>query len=250
MNTPGHNNPPDDARRVTERMAADYAEMVSNADVLVASVSSLPLAIRSKEDLGLVSTAIVNMRDAAQRAEATRVAEKEPYLRSGQAVDAFFKGIADKLTRAATDLNRRVNDYQQAILAAERRRRDEEAREAARVAEEARQKAERARTEANKVTRQVEATLAERRADEALEATQATPAGMVRERFDDGRLVTMKKVRFVEVVDFKVIPLEQLRAYLKPSAIEDALKRWAVATEYSQTMPGVRVGERDDSVVR
>jgi hypothetical protein len=73
---------------------------------------------------------------------------------------------------------------------------------------------------------------------------------MVRERFDHGALVTMRQVKYAEVVDSRLIPLEALRPYLKPSAIEEAVRRWAVATEYSQTMAGVRVGSRDESVVR
>lgn len=245
------NSPPDDARRVTDQLARDYAEMLLAKDNLLEAARLQPAKISSKEDLGSVSRVIVNIRDAAARAEATRVMEKEPFLRSGQAVDGFFKvDVQDPLLREMKRLNRIVDDYNQALLAAERRRREEEAREAQRVAEEARQKAERARKAETREQAEVQAILAEKRADEAAEATQATPAGMVRQRFDDGPLITMRKIRYVEIADISKIPLDVLRPYIKMSAIEDALKRWATATEYRATMEGVEIGERDESVVR
>jgi hypothetical protein len=220
-------------------------------ETLLDTASRLPARITSKEDLGLVSRSVVDMRDAGARAEATRVAEKEPHLRSGQAVDAFFKtNISDPLAKKQAELNRRINDYQQEQLAAERRRRLEEEREANRIAEEARLKAERARKEETKAAAQIDAALATRRAEEAKEATQATPAGMVRERFEEGQLVTMKKIRFAEVTNLAEVDLIALRPYIKMSAIEDAVKRWAQATEYRAEMKGVTVGERDEAVVR
>ncbi len=63
-------------------------------------------------------------------------------------------------------------------------------------------------------------------------------------------MVTMRKVKFANIVDLKLLPLEDLRPYLKPSALEAAVKDWARATEYKGTMAGVEVGERDDTVIR
>lgn len=246
----GHNSMIPTPVQVTEEMGMHYGDMNLSADNLLTSASLLPAKITNKTELGTVSRVILDIRTLAKRAESTREAEKAPYWRAGLAVDAYFKEIGVRLDKTAILLNRRVNDYQQEQLAAERRRREEEQRETMRLAEEARLKAERARTDANRAAREVEAALADRRASEAQEAAEATPAGMVRERFADGPLVTMKTVKYVEITDAKAIPLDELRPYLKPSAIEEAVKRWAAATEYSGTMAGVKCGEREESVVR
>jgi len=246
----GHNSMIPTPVQVTDEMTMRFGDMSLSADNLLTSASALPAKITNKAELGDVSRVILDIRTLAKRAESTRESEKAPYWRAGLAVDAFFKEIGVRLDKTAILLNRRVNDYQQAQLAAERAAREAERIETARVAEEARLKAERARTEANKAAREVEAAVADRRASEAQEAAEATPAGMVRERFADGPLVTMATVKFVEIEDIALIPLEQLRPYLKPSDIEAAVKRWAVNTEYRGTLPGVKYGTREESVVR
>lgn len=235
---------------ITEELRARFGEMTEATSSLLDIARGLPEKVTSKDSMGSVARVIVSLRELAKRAESTREAEKGPYWRAGLAVDAFFKEIGVRLDATQITLNRRVNDYQQAQLLAERKKRAEEAAETARLAEEARLKAERARKATHKAAAEVEAALTERRADEAAEAAQATAAGMVRERFSDGPLVTMKQVKFVDITNIKLIPLEELRPYLKPSEIEAAVKRWAVATEYTGTMAGVTCGDRDDSVVR
>jgi len=246
----GHNTQIPTPKQISEELAMRFVDMSESAASVLTDARALPEKVTAKNELGDVSRIIIRLRELGKTAESTREAEKGPYWRAGLAVDAFFKEIIARLDKTSNILNRRVNDYQQEQLAAERRRREEEARETERLAEEARLKAERARKATNKAAAEVEAALQERRAEEAREAAQATPAGMVRERFSDGPLVTMKKVKFVDIIDIKLIPMDELRPYLKPSAIEDAVKRWAQATEYSGTMAGVEVGERDDSVVR
>jgi hypothetical protein len=246
----GHNTQIPTPNQITFELSARFIDMSDSAASILTDARALPEKVTAKNELGDVSRVIIRLRELGKTAESTREAEKGPYWRAGLAVDAFFKEIIARLDKTSNILNRRVNDYQQEQLAAERRRRDEEARETARVAEEARLKAERARKATTKAAAEVEAALTERRAEEAAEATQATAAGMVRERFADGPLVTMKTVKFVDIIDIKLIPLEDLRPYLKPSAIEDAVRRWATATEHRGTMAGVKCGEREESAVR
>lgn len=246
----GHNSLIPTPAQITDELTLRFADLTDATTALLADARKLPEKITAKDELGSVSRVIISLRELAKKAESTREAEKSPYWRAGLAVDAFFKEIGVRLDKTNIILNRRVNDYQQAQLVAERQRREEEQRVANAAAEEARLKADRARKESTKAAAEIEAALTERRAEEAAEAVQATAAGMVRERFADGPLVTMKPVKYVEITDIKLIPLNDLRPYLKPSEIEAAVKRWAVATEYTGTMAGVKCGERDDSVVR
>lgn len=246
----GHNSMIPTPVQITEELTMRFVDMSNDTTNVLADARALPDAITDKDSLGSAARVILSMRELTKKAESTREAEKGPYWRAGLSVDAFFKDIISRLDKATLIVGRRVNDYQQAQLAAERALRDKERREAEAAAEEARQKAERARKAETKEAAQVQASLQERRAEEAREATQATPAGMVRERFADGPLVTMKTIKYAEITDIKAIPLDELRPYLKPSAIEDAVKAWARATEYSGTLAGVKVGEREEPVVR
>lgn len=246
----GHNSMISTPKQISEELAIRFSELFDSVGAAISVNSALPEKVTDKTELGEASRSVLTMRELAKTVESSREAEKGPYWRAGLSVDAFFKEMAVRLDKAAALSNRRIDDYQQAILAEERRKRAEEQRLALAAAEETRLKAERARKEATRAAAQVEAALAERRADEAAEAAQATSAGMVRQRFADGPLVTMKTVKVVRIVDIKKIPLEELRPYLKPSAIEDAVKGWARATEYNGEMAGVWVGETEESVVR
>lgn len=247
----GHNSQIPTPTQVTEELSMRFGDMLTSTASLVADATELPVPIKSQADLGIVSQVIIKARELAKRAESTREAEKGPYYRAGLSVDAFFKkSIMEKLATVSTRLDRAVNDYQQAILAAERARRAAEQRAAEEEARKAAEKAARARAEERKVQTQIDADLAERRRVEAEEAAQQTAAGMTRTRFEDGPLVSMRTVKFAEITNISDVDLLALRPYLKPSAIEDAVKRWAVATEYRATMPGVKVGEREESIVR
>lgn len=246
----GHNSLIPTPAQITDELSMRFESMMDDTIALLDDARKLPEKVADRTDLGNFARVITRIRELAKTAESTREAEKGPYWRAGLAVDAYFKDIGVRLDKTAIILNRRVNDYQQAQLAAERAQRQKEEAETARIAEEARLKAERARKAETREAAEVQAALAERRASEAAEAAQATPAGMVRERFADGPLVSMKTVRYAEVVNLKLIPLDDLRPYLKPSAIEEAVQRWAKATEFSQELPGVKVGSREESIVR
>lgn len=246
----GHNSMIPTPVQITEELTMRFVDMADDTTKVLADARALPETITDKDGLGSASRVVLSMRELAKKAESTREAEKGPYWRAGLSVDAFFKEMITRLEKASRIVGMRINDYQQAQLAAERAERERERRAAEVAAEEARQKAERARKAETREAAQVQAALTERRAEEAREAAQATPAGMVRERFADGPLVTMKTIKFVEIVDIKKIPLEELRPYLRPADIEAAVKRWATAMDYTGSMAGVNVGEREESVVR
>ena len=91
--TSGHNAPPITAQTVTAAMARDYAAMAEATTALLAEARAMPESVHDEGDLQVMSALIVKIRDKAKFANATREKEKEPYLRGGQAVDAFFKAI-------------------------------------------------------------------------------------------------------------------------------------------------------------
>lgn len=247
----GHNEAPPAAQSITDQMMRDYAELVKSKDHLLATTARFGTKVNNKTELGTFSHAVVDMRDTIARSKAFHKKEKEPYLRGGQAIDAFFFGINEQLSKRMSELESRVNTYQLAILAEERRVREEAARKANEAAEEARLKADRARNADMIAQRQTEANVAERTAEAAFEATQVKPAGLVRTRFEEtNTLVTMKEEAYAEVLDYDLLPLNLLRPYIARDALDRAVKQFAKITEHKTQIPGTKIGFKDGTVIR
>lgn len=274
----GHNQPPDFAKEVTDRMAQDYAEMANTVTALLGRARDLPEAVDDEDQLRIFSDQIVDMRDTAARAESTRKAEKEPYYRSGQAVDGFFNTMIERLEKGMKVLSKRVNDYQQRKLAEKREadrlaaeaaaRVEREARlaaeTAAREAEEARLAAERARKPEKIEEKSVAADAAEQaaaaaavtakaatdRAEEAHIETLRKSSEVARSRFDEGRLVTMKQVGYVEVLDKMKLDPVALWPFVKEEHALQALRAWAKTVSFKRQMDGAIIEMRDDTVIR
>ena len=274
----GHNQPPDYAQEVTDRMARDYAEMATNVTAILNEARDMPATVDGEEQLRRFSEVVVRMRDTSARVETTRKSEKEPYLRAGQAVDGFFNSLVERLDKGMKVLSKRVNDYQQHKLAEERERRrieaeataraEREQREAAakalREAEEARLAAERARKPESIEQKGAVADLAESTASSAAIAAQEAaaaaeaahietlrkPSEIVRSRFDEGRLVTMKQVGYAEILDKMALDPVALWPFIKEEAALQALKAWAKTNGFKRPMNGAIVEMRDDTVIR
>src|SRR5882762_7190816 len=145
---PGSNEAPDYAQQVTDRIAAEYAEVTTTLDTLLAEAREMPKEVKSDADALMLGALIKRLRDLDNRCESIRGLEGEPYLRGKNAVDSFFFTMRDKIGRrnkndrksaaGATDiLQARINSYQEQRLAEETARREAEARETARIAREA-----------------------------------------------------------------------------------------------------------------
>lgn len=277
----GHNLPPvDHGAMVTDRLSQDYAESLLKTASLLTLARSQPARINDDDDEAATAMGKVvrDMREHTDRLEAFRVAEKQPYKASADAVDQLFFENIEKLMRrnnkqkpgAADILQARINDFlERKRLAAikrqeeERKAAEEKARlqrlaeeQARKEAEEAEAKAARARKTENIEAARAAAEEAQAKADalhmaareneqralDAAAAQTAKAADVVRTRGGNGIMLTMAETKFARVTDYTLVPLEALRPYLKPSAIDDAVKAWGKATEHKMTMPGVEVG--------
>lgn len=282
----GHNIAPDYAEDVARRLQGDYAALVDGSADLIAEARTLPPVINNDAELTPHATLIERMRDTASRIEAFRVVEKEPHLRAEQAVDQFFFGLFEKLSRrrktdkpgVADILQARVNDYMNRKLEEERRVRAEAERkareeadriareqaEARRKAEEAAAAAARARKQENvdaheKVALEEAAKAAQLKAEQARAAQLADdaridqlakPADMVRTRLDNGPMVTMRQVPVVVIDDVSKLDMAALWPHLKEEAILQALKSWAKVTSHKKQMAGATIKMVDEAVVR
>jgi hypothetical protein len=111
---------------------------------LLAEAREMPVTVNDDSGALLLGALIKRMRDVDSRIESVRGLEKEPYLRGGNAVDAFFNAWRDKIGRrnkndrsakpakpGATDvLQARINDYQNRKIAEENARQEAARREA------------------------------------------------------------------------------------------------------------------------
>lgn len=252
---------------LTERLEEDFATLIDTGMRAIGETENLPETIQDSKDVEVIASAMVKLRDIAARAEAQRKAEKEPYLRAGDAVYAFFtKRLIEPLDAKRKQLGARLDAYKQRQLAEERVRREAEAaiarkqqEEAVRLRAEAEAAARRARSAESEKLRQAEARqaradadIAAARAETTALATMASSSAMVRERFEGERSghVGLRKVPFVMLEDIAALDLELLRPFFKEEHLLMALKAWAKATGYNQEMPGAVVALRETTVVR
>lgn len=283
---PGDNQAPDYAQHVTDQMARNYAETIKTLDGFMIEAREAPAVLADDATALSIGAIIKRLRDVDGRLEKFRIVEKEPYLRGGEAVDAYFFGQRDRIGRrkrtdkpgAADVLQARIDDFQQRKLAAEQARRDQEARETARKEAEAREAREKAEREARETQEaadrarkpetvaakaevaeqaagaasaaKVEEAVAADRAQDAYIATLAKPADMVRTRGDDGVTLTMAKENYAIVVDQTKLDYAKLAPYFSLDAIEKALRGWSKNTGYREQMAGAEIGTRNKSVVR
>src|SRR6516165_9059500 len=143
----GDNQGVDQAQIVNERLALDYHQSIENLDGLLNDFGGSIETVNSDADALNLGALIKNLRDLDSRLEAYREAEKQPFLRGGNAVDTFFFGHRDKIARrkkgdrsvkpgAIDVLQGRIDLWQEKKRAAERARLEAERLEAARVARE------------------------------------------------------------------------------------------------------------------
>jgi hypothetical protein len=276
----GGNLPPANQiiEEITAQLAVDYGELATTAFRLLDKASDMPEEVETESDLERFSNVVVEMRDAIARAEATRIAEKEPHFRRAQAVDGWFGGLKERLDKGMKVLQRRVNDYQRRKLAAEQERRRLEAEERERIARIAREQAEKERREAEEAHRAAErarkpeakvakeevaseqsavashatqqAQIASAEAEAARIETLRKPSEIARSRFDEGRLVTMKQVGYAEVLDAALLDKEALWPFVHAEAINKALRAWARTQSFKKPMAGAIVEMRDEAVIR
>lgn len=287
---PGGNQAPDYAQLETERLAKDYVGLTDSLADLKAEAEAFPRGVNDDAEALARGAVIKKLRDLDSRAEGVRVLEKEPHLRRGNAVDAFFGVIRDQIGRRVRTakpglidmLQCDINEYQERKIAAERARQEAERREAERLAreaaakaareaqaaEEARQKAERARLEETRARagaladarereaadRAREAAALAERAEEARLASLQPVAEIARVRGSDqsgaGVTLTMAREPFAQLVDRNKVNMEMLRPYFTDAEIEKALRGWAKATGHRVAMEGAEIGHRNKGVTR
>ena len=242
-------NQPDHIDQIRARLTQDYANIATTTTALLARARELPKEIDGKQSLDKYTDAIKDIRSAAQHITATRKAEKDPFKRGGEAVDAFFQDFVGRLEAAMTVLQQRQGGYLRAQEEAARRKALDEAARLECEAEEARKRAEASSRPSTIEKHSVAASTAQAGADAAAERAEASPADLIRTgRTARGGMATLTRQWKGEIEDAAAIPLELLRPYLSPEAIERAVN--AAVRAGVREIPGVRIYEDARSQVR
>lgn len=279
------------AAAVTDYLRQGYRLLSDEVTNFVNEANTLPLDIGDDDEAAALNfgARIKRGKDLSDRIEAYRKAEKEPHLRSVNAVDAYFFSMIDMLARRQPKNKPGILDLLQGAVSdwmdrkrrkeelARRQRAEEEARKAREAADralkleaeaqEARAKEERARKAENREAARLAAEEVERKrnaaeaaaaaasdkAEEARIQTLAKPADMSRTRGDDGVLLTTKREGYVILTDrqaIDVITLERLLPYFTDADLEKAARQFAKATGHNKPLEGFEIGFRNKGVTR
>lgn len=280
----GGNNPPADiVLEIQERLPVSYAALELELSLALDIARTLPKEITTQDEATATAKSQTDIRGIRKKIKIAHQGEKAPFLRAGQFVDGFFKGMDDQGGRADGVLQERSNLWVRRVAEIARQEReaaaeDERARadllrgqaeqakrladaaEAARIAAEEKAAASRRQTVHDKAEEktatadaalaaaaelQRQADAAERTADRAELATGARAADLVRSRAG-GVTMSARTQWVVAVDDVNLVPLELIRAYLPRAEIEKAVKTWAKLNGYKGlTMAGVRIFEEE-----
>ncbi|OAN53859.1 hypothetical protein A6A04_13280 [Paramagnetospirillum marisnigri] len=250
----GHNQPPSDIDILRGRLAEENADVLDRRDALIAACDRIP-PITTDEIAGKVGDHIKQMTACIKAADGRRVAAKEPFLESGRAVDGFFKSITDPLDLAKKAVERNLTTFLREKEAAERRRRDEEARIAREAAErkaaEARAAAEALRSETDLTDALASEAAAQQQAADAARAEKeasAKAADLSRTRGDYGAVSSLRTTWEFDGLNRAEIDLEALRPYLPLDGLEKAVR--AAIKSGVRELRGVNIFQATSATVR
>lgn len=237
----GHNQAP--------VVAGDYTELQARIKTLVESFNRAPQTIESDDVAEKVTDLTKMLKEAAKKAEAARVLEKQPFLDSGRNVDAYFANMSEPAVNAAKDLEKRLGSFRAYKAEIERKRLLEEAAKARAAAEAA--AAEAAQLEQAGLKDVANDTMAEaQKTDETAQrlekaATDDKQIGKVRGEY--GKTVATKRWLF-EVADYSKVDLAGIASYLDQTAIDKAIR--AYVANGGRSLTGVHIFEQETVNVR
>jgi hypothetical protein len=257
----GDNQPPNPIEGLRLSLAVQYGPLTGTIEQALTSILELPKPVNDTT-AAQITDALKAMRELFKQAEASRVVEKDPYLRGGEVVDQFFNALKTRLTNGAKLPQAALEQYLNAKKEAERKAREEMARrereraeaERRKVAEElakadAARRAQSAMKHVEKAaTHQAAATVAQHLADQAEAAAQAKPSDLARTKTASGNVATLKTEWTHEITDLSKIPLETLRPYIAKDVLDRAIRQFIKAG--GRELEGVRIYETSKAAIR
>lgn len=223
----GHNNPPP----LKEILSENYRHFTDEIEDVAGRATAAPKTVRNANDLDAIGVVVKDAKAMVRRVRAARTEEKEPFLKGGREVDAFFGHMSDRLDHIVVVLEERASEYQRQKAAEERRKRDEEARKLREKEEAARRKAEEAAAAGRERTAdkaELKADTLAEKAERAEREAEAKAADLTRTRGASGTLASAKTTTKIRIVDLGAAQraMGPLGPYVSSEAIQKAGNAW------------------------
>ena len=251
----GHNEPPEDANPIADRLAETHRDLIWRFNELVDAQERVPNCI-SDEAEKKIGDYVKEISQCVKRIESAREDEKALYLDGGRRVDGFFKDFSEALKTIKGTCVNSLTAYKREKEAEARRVLEEKAkadRAAAAEAEEAaRLAADSMASETDlgvAVDRETAAQTAVTEAAIAQEAADVSAADLSRTRSENGgSLSSLQSTWKVADVDRATLDLEALRPYLTQADLEKACRAFVRAG--GRKLAGSRIYEDKKAVAR
>jgi hypothetical protein len=247
----GHNNPPNDAQLLTDHLHSAHAKLLDNAGKLVEAVGRIPEKCEDQETAGKIGDLIKMLTGDRKKLETARVAEKEPYLSLGRAVDGFFKTYLDRIDQAKLRAQKPLDAFLKAEAEKERLRRIEEAARLQREADEKAAlaaKAEEANLQPIAESTFIDAQVTEQQAQKMQASAEAKPAELAKSRGESGSFASLRTRWVGEVEDRNTLDLEALRPHINFDSLQRAVNAFVAAG--GRELKGAKIYEKSETVVR
>lgn len=246
---PGHNEPPTDADALLERLREQHAPLIKRREELLGGIARSPVKIADEDTAGKAADFVDKQINAyLKAAKAVHETEKAPFLAAGRTVDSFWHHLIDDVAHGKEMVNGVRKAYADEKAAAERRRREEEARLAREAEAAARREAEEAAAALKEESDLASALKAEElhrlraaEADKAAKAAAAKPAELGKSRGEYGGQTSLKQFWNFNDLDRAALDLETLRAHFTADAFDKAVRSWIGANKESLER-GARLG--------
>lgn len=238
----GGNNPP---LSLPERLALNYETLSERvADILTKARDEIPTEIKTDEENSKIGDIVKGIRSILRDIETSKDTEKRPHLDANRDIEAFFKSLAERLTKGRDVIERRGKTYLDQKAADERRRREEAAAAAADEADRKFREAQTAEEVGKTVHAEIaldQAAAADSRAELARAAAEERPADLARTRLAGGGVSTLKTEWNFEITDREKIPLDRIGHFFADAEISKAVR--AFVKGGGRSLPGVRIFE-------
>lgn len=239
----GHNQPPEVtlADRLKEAHAATFAKLEALAEL----ANGAPKEVATDQQAADIAQIAADAGDLRRDLDEIRKAEKEPFLTGGREVDGLFREPIERAERIDKALMGRVTNYNKAKAARELAAQQERERSEREAADTARKAAEEAAAAGRTEDAMAELETAVHHEDKADDIAQAAPsvADTTRIHTEGGVTVSTKKEWTFEITDTTKIDLNALRDFIKPDAIEAALRAFVKINKGTRQIAGVRIFE-------
>jgi hypothetical protein len=245
---PGHNRPPEPT--LPERLAETYAAALTDLDALAATANKLPKEATTDEERDACAEGAADAATQRRALDAARIAEKAPFLKGEREVDGFFRDPLARADRIEKALTQRVTIYNRAKKKREDDARAESERQAREEAAEKQRLAEEAMAAGRTEDAMADLADAAKASDVADDIAQAPPIEPEPVRTATGVTITPATKWTFEITDLAKVDLEALRPFIKPDAIEAAIRAFVRINKGGRQITGVRIFEDDTAKIR